>query len=94
MDTKFKKWKEFLDFSGTLSFYNGNVRRKWKKHQAIQNRQTAIARHRNRSKILSAATDNIRKDKPKSREMMNIRNIITGTLDESPVNPGKIWHRL
>jgi hypothetical protein len=88
-----KNRKEFRRNPGTLSFYHGNVRRNWEKYQATQSRQIAIVKHRSIDRGSSADAVNNRNIDPKSREMIKIRNIITGSLDESPVNPGKIWHR-
>ena len=50
----------------------------------------AIVKHKSIVRGSSADTRNSRNIDPKSKEMIKIRNIITRTLDESPVNPGKI----
>ena len=84
--------KEFRRNPGTLSFYHGKVRRNWEKYQVTQSKQMAIVKHRSIASGSSADNMNNRNIDPNSREMIKIRNIITGTLDGSPVNPGKIWH--
>lgn len=86
--------KEFRRNPGTLSFYHGNARRNWEKYQATQSRQMDIVKQMSIVRGSSADTRNNRNIEPKSREMIKIRSIITGTLDESPENPGKIWRRL
>jgi hypothetical protein len=82
--------KEFRRNPGTLSFYHGNDRRNWEKYQATQSRQTAIVKHKRIASGSSADNIHNRSMEPKSREIIKTRNIITGRLDESPVNPGKI----